>query len=92
MSQLLSQRFRGNFFVNLLGKWQDTEFGNRNSVPIGGFAYYISPPRDFGDILRDPFHTLIYITFVVVACGLMARFWVEISGESSKEIAKKFKE
>jgi len=34
----------------------------------------------------------VYIIFVLSACGLFARYWVEISGESSKDIAKKLKD
>jgi len=35
---------------------------------------------------------MIYILFVLLACGLFARFWVEISGESAKDVAKKLKD
>lgn len=42
-SQILSKKFRGNFLVNLLGKWQEYDMSGR-SAPVGGLAYYISPP------------------------------------------------
>jgi len=43
-SQLLYRRFKSNMLVNLLGQWQDLEYGGQ-SIPIGGLAYYISPPN-----------------------------------------------
>merc|ERR1711953_705688 len=48
-SQLLYRRFKSNMIVNLLGQWQEQDYGG-NSVPVGGLAYYISPPQSFTDI------------------------------------------
>ena len=59
-----------------------------HAAPIGGLAYYISPPRDMVDILRDPIHCLFYVSFVMIACGLFAKIWIEISGASSRDVAK----
>merc|ERR1711920_682645 len=42
-SQLLYKRFKSNFLVNLLGQWQDVHQTGQ-SQPVGGIAYYISPP------------------------------------------------
>merc|ERR1711975_131507 len=48
-SQLLYRRFKSNILVNLLGQWQDLDYGGQ-SIPVGGLAYYISPPNNFSDI------------------------------------------
>ena len=63
---MLHRRFKDNFIINILGQW--SEAGGR-SHPIGGIAYYISPPNDFGEIVTDPIHVLTYITFVLTCCG-----------------------
>lgn len=42
-SQLLDRKYSGNFFVNLLGKWKESEYSGQ-SVPVGGLAYYITAP------------------------------------------------
>jgi protein transport protein SEC61 subunit alpha len=86
-SQILAKKFRGNFLVNLLGKWQDLDMSG-NSAPVGGLAYYISPPRDFVDIIRDPFHTLFYILFVLGSCALFSKIWIDVSGSSARDVAK----
>ena len=86
-SQILSKKFRGNFLVNLLGKWQEYDMSGR-SAPVGGLAYYISPPQNFVDIIRDPFHTLFYIAFVLASCALFSKIWIEISGSSARDVAK----
>ncbi len=86
-SQILAKKFKGNFLVNLLGKWQDYDMSGRQA-PVGGLAYYISPPRDYVDIIRDPFHTLFYIIFVMGSCALFSKIWIDISGSSARDVAK----
>lgn len=75
LSQILYKRFRTNFLVKLLGTWQEAEFGGQ-SIPIGGLAYYMSPPRNFSDFFKDPFHSTFYVLFVVCTCGFFAKFWI----------------
>merc|ERR1719464_2652962 len=85
-SQLLYMRFKSNVLVNLLGQWQDLEGGE--SIPVGGLAYYISPPTDVQNIISDPVHAFCYILFVLFSCALFSKYWIEISGSSSRDIAK----
>jgi len=91
LSQLLYKRYPLNVVVNLLGAWQDYG-GHGQSIPVGGLAYYISPPHTTADILADPFRTLFYITFVLTACALFSKTWPEVSGSSAKDVAKQLKE
>jgi protein transport protein SEC61 subunit alpha len=48
-------------------------------------AYYISPPRDFADVMRDPLHMMIYTAFILASCAFFSKLWIEISGESAKD-------
>lgn len=86
-SQLLYRRFESNVMVNLLGQWRDADYGGQ-FVPIGGLAYYISPPSSLTDIIDDPMHTFCYITFVLISCALFSRYWIQVSGSSSRDVAK----
>ena len=61
-----------------------------HSAPIGGLAYYISPPQSFYDIQRDPIHALIYTVFVMGSCAFFSRIWIDVSGSSSKDVARQF--
>lgn len=90
-SQILAKKFKGNFLVNLLGKWQEVDMAG-HTAPVGGLAYYISPPRDFVDIIRDPFHTLFYIAFVLTACALFSKIWIDVSGSSARDVSKQLME
>ena len=42
--QLLYRKYSGNFLVNLLGKWKESEYSSGQSIPVGGLAYYITAP------------------------------------------------
>jgi len=90
-SQLLYRRFKSNMLVNLLGQWQEMEFGGQ-SIPVGGLAYYISPPNSFADIWDDPIHALFYLAFVLTSCALFSKTWIEVSGQSARDVAKQLRD
>jgi protein transport protein SEC61 subunit alpha len=90
-SQLLYRRFKSNMLVNLLGQWQEMDYGGQ-SIPVGGLAYYISPPTSFSDIWEDPIHALVYVAFVLVSCALFSKTWIEVSGSSSRDVAKQLRD
>lgn len=91
ISQIIYKRFKGNFLVNFIGTWQEQEAGGQ-SYPTGGLAYYISPPRDFTDFISDPIHCLFYISFVLIICSWFSRLWIDVSGQSSRDVAKQLKD
>jgi protein transport protein SEC61 subunit alpha len=92
-SQVLYKRFSNNIFVGLLGRWEEPEYSPSGSfIPVGGLAYYVSPPHSFGDMLTDPFHAVFYIAFVLTTCALFSKAWIEVSGSSARDVAKQLKE
>jgi len=88
LSQLLYKSYGGNVLVRLLGKWKDVEGMKGNSVPVGGLAYYISPPTSMSEIIADPIHAIFYVAFILASCALFSKTWIEVSGSSSKDVAK----
>merc|ERR1712087_414098 len=90
-SQLLYRRFKSNMLVNLLGQWQDMEYGGQ-SVPVGGLAYYMSPPTNFTDIWDDPIHAIFYVLFMLISCALFSKTWVDVSGSSARDVAKQLRD
>lgn len=91
ISQVLYKRFKTNMFVNLLGQWQESSYGGQ-SVPVGGLAYYLSPPQSVSDMFYDPVHVVIYTTFVLTTCALFAKTWIEVSGSSARDVAKQMRD
>ncbi|TFJ86847.1 hypothetical protein NSK_001935 [Nannochloropsis salina CCMP1776] len=92
LSQLLHKRFSGNILVRLLGRWQEVEGQQGQSVPVGGIAYYISPPHSMTEILSDPFHAVFYLAFILSSCALFSKTWIEVSGSSAKDVAKQLRD
>jgi len=89
-SQLLYKRYSTNVLVQLLGRWQDVDGGQ--NVPIGGLAYYVSPPNTLAEILYDPIHAIFYFAFILGACALFSKTWIEVSGSSPKDVAKQLRD
>jgi protein transport protein SEC61 subunit alpha len=50
-----------------------------NSIPVSGLAYYISPPLTIADILKDPFHAIFYLVFILASCALFSKTWIEVN-------------
>jgi protein transport protein SEC61 subunit alpha len=91
-SQLLHKRFPTNFVVNLLGTWQEIPGMGGQSRPVGGLAYYISPLNSFSDIKDDPLHAIFYLVFILTACALFSKVWIEITGTSARDVAKQLRD
>eukprot|EP01002_Notosolenus_urceolatus_P016188 NODE_973_length_1644_cov_92.412539_g802_i0.p1 GENE.NODE_973_length_1644_cov_92.412539_g802_i0~~NODE_973_length_1644_cov_92.412539_g802_i0.p1 ORF type:complete len:496 (+),score=162.18 NODE_973_length_1644_cov_92.412539_g802_i0:69-1556(+) len=94
-SKILYKRFgNSNLFVRLLGEWEDPEYPGHEgqSVPVGGLAYYVSAPQSLQYVLADPFHAVFYVVFMLTTCAIFSKTWIEVSGQSAKDVAKQWKE
>jgi len=90
-SQLLYKRYNTNFFVALLGVWQEVG-AQGQSVPTSGIVYYVSPPASFGEVVTDPVHAFAYVSFVMGSCALFSRTWINVSGSAPEDVAKQLQE
>jgi protein transport protein SEC61 subunit alpha len=91
ISQMLDNKFGGNFIIGLLGRWERMEQGG-GSIPVGGLCYYMSPPLGLEHLVADPLHTLVYIVFMLGSCAWFSAMWIDVSGTSAKEVAKQLKD
>lgn len=44
------------------------------------------------EAVLDPIHTAIYITFVLTACAMFSKTWIEVSGSGPRDVAKQLKD
>lgn len=91
LSQVLYSRFSDNLLVRLLGVWEPKE-GSAQLFAVSGITYYMSPPLNITEALLDPIHTIIYIIFMLTACAVFSKTWIEVSGSSPRDVAKQLKE
>ena len=61
-------------------------------VAKSGIAYYMSPPHTLKEVVTDPIHTAIYIAFMLSACALFSKTWIEISGSGPRDVARQLKD
>ncbi|KAG0229884.1 translocon subunit [Actinomortierella wolfii] len=88
---MVFNRFPENILVRILGTWKPYQ-GTSQMVASGGLAYYMSPPHSITEALTDPIHTVVYITFMLTACALLSKTWIEVSGSSPRDVAKQLKD
>ncbi|KAL1205703.1 Protein transport protein Sec61 subunit alpha [Cardamine amara subsp. amara] len=91
ISQLLYRNFGGNFLVNFIGTWKESEYSGQ-SIPVGGIAYYITAPSSLVEMATQPFHALFYLVFMLGVCALFSKTWIEVSASSAKDVARQLRE
>lgn len=90
ISSFIYNRFPDNIVTSVIGVWHtDPTYGR--SVPVGGLAYLLSAPTSIAEALRDPFHALFYVAFVLGSCALFSKAWIEISGQTPKDVLKQLR-
>jgi hypothetical protein len=60
--------------------------------PVGGLVYYISPPHSLLEVVTNPLHAMVYVAFMLSACALFSKTWIEVSGSSASDVAKQLRE
>ncbi|CEQ41323.1 SPOSA6832_03040 [Sporobolomyces salmonicolor] len=91
VSQMLFNRFPENFFIRLIGVWEPME-DSAQLFAKSGLVYYMSPPHTLREVITDPIHTAIYIVFMLSACALFSKTWIEISGSGPRDVARQLKD
>ena len=93
ISQMLYRRFPTNMLISLFGTWATNPHSNQGqSIPVGGIAYYLSPPSSFANVIFDPIHAIVYVAFVLGTCAVFSKTWIEVSGSSPKDVFRQLKE
>ena len=68
----------------------DETAGPSGQAPVGGLAYYLSPPNSIAEVVGDPIHAIFYLMFILMACALFSK--TRIDGSSAKEVAKQLRD
>jgi preprotein translocase SecY subunit len=75
-----------NPWLNILGMYQSTEQGS--ATPIGGFVYYVIPPRSITELLADPLRGVLYTGILIVFSIVFSLTWLEVGGLGPSTVAK----
>ncbi|KAJ2819266.1 translocon subunit, partial [Coemansia sp. 'formosensis'] len=91
ISQLLYRRFPDNLLIKLFGVWEPYQ-GSSQFFPTSGLAYYMTPPRSFVNTLKDPIHFMLYVAYMLTACALLSRTWLDVSGSGPRDVARELRD
>ncbi|KAH0795025.1 protein transporter Sec61 subunit alpha isoform 2 [Histomonas meleagridis] len=92
-SRIICSRWPESIVTRILGVWRSPEqgLGDEYAVPISGLAYYLQAPTSIKHTLNDPLHTLIYLIIILSSAGIIAYYYINISGQSAKDVANSLK-
>lgn len=91
ISQMIYTRYPSSILAKILGTWEPRE-GSAQLFAVSGISYYMQPPTNWQEALVDPIKTVVYVAFVLGACAVFSKTWIEISGSSPRDVAKQFKD
>lgn len=72
--------------MRYMGQWEDVQGFPGRKAPVGGMAYYITPPSSLSNVFMDPYHSVFYLAFVMMGCAIFSKAWMEVSGASSQVV------
>merc|ERR1712216_926696 len=58
----------------------------------GGRSRLLRIPPSFSEIGQDPFHAIFYIVFILTACALFSKTWIQVSGTSAHDVSKQLRD
>jgi len=76
-----------NLLVNLLGTYT-VPTGQTQPVPTGGFAYFVTAPRDISIVAADPLRALVFAGIMISFCIVFSLTWLEVGGLGPSTVAK----
>jgi len=79
-----------NLFFQVFGDYNQTVTnGTVTGVsPVGGLAYYVTPPNNLLRVAIDPLRAAGYLGIVVIFCAIFSLIWLEVGGLGPSKVAQ----
>jgi preprotein translocase subunit SecY len=72
-----------NILLDILGQYNATD-----NQPLGGLAYFVTPPRSVQGVAAEPIRAAIYLAILVVFCAVFSLIWLEVGGLGPDKVAR----
>jgi len=72
-----------NILLDILGQYNAT-----NNQPLGGLAYFVTPPRSVQGVAAEPIRAAVYLAILVVFCAVFSLIWLEVGGLGPSRVAR----
>ena len=74
-----------NIFAQIFGDYNQTSNGIQ---PVGGLAYYVTPPQNLPSVAATPIRAGAYLAILVVFCAVFSLIWLEVGGLGPEKVAE----
>ncbi len=72
-----------NILLDILGQYNQTD-----NQPLGGLAYYVTPPHNVQGVAAEPIRAAIYLSILVAFCAVFSLIWLEVGGLGPSKVAQ----
>jgi preprotein translocase SecY subunit len=74
-----------NLLFQIIGDYNRTDTGVH---PVGGLAWYVTPPNNILSVGAEPVRAAVYLAILVVFCAVFSLIWLEVGGLGPDKVAK----
>jgi preprotein translocase SecY subunit len=74
-----------NILFQIIGDYNRTDSGVQ---PVGGLAYFVTPPNNVLSVAAEPLRASAYLAILVVFCAVFSLIWLEVGGLGPDKVAK----
>ncbi len=72
-----------NILLDIFGQYNET-----NNQPLGGLAYYLTPPNNVQSVAAEPIRAAVYLAILVAFCAVFSLIWLEVGGLGPEKVAR----
>jgi preprotein translocase SecY subunit len=72
-----------NILLDIFGQYNAT-----NNQPLGGLAYYLTPPNSVQSVAAEPIRAAVYLAILVAFCAVFSLIWLEVGGLGPEKVAR----
>jgi len=74
-----------NLLFQIIGEFASTDAG---ITPVGGLAYFVTPPNNIVSVAAEPIRAAVYLTILVAFCAVFSLIWLEVGGLGPEKVAR----
>ena len=74
-----------NLLFQIIGDYNRTSDG---VTPVGGLAYFVTPPNNVLGVAAEPVRAAVYLAILVAFCAVFSLIWLEVGGLGPEKVAK----